>query len=194
MFEILEPIPENLRDEAGQIYYEAFRRKLAPLIGAPRAVQRVLTAGLNLKMALGAQVDGCLLGLAGLHSQAGLFSTASMGSCLHQLGLLRGLYACAVINLFARGMHCPPGELRIAALAVTVRARGQGLGTRLLEAVCDRARREGCHSVRLEVVDTNHAARRLYERCGFRVIATQYYPIPSGWLGFKGDHVMVKKM
>ena len=194
MLTLLPHLPESLRPAAGQIYYAAFRRKLQPLVGNPAETERVLTAGLNLELALGVQVNGELLGLAGLHSQAGIFSRVGLRESQKQLGPLRGLYAWAVLNLFGAGAACPPGHLRIAALAVAAQARGQGLGTRLLEAVFEKARRENFCAVRLEVVDTNHGARKLYESLGFAVIATHTYPIPNRWLGFTRDHVMVKPL
>jgi ribosomal protein S18 acetylase RimI-like enzyme len=194
MLEIIPAIPESQRQRAGEIYYQAFRRKLQPLVGKPAETLRVLSAGFDLNMAFGAQVDGKLLGLAGLHSRAGIFSRARLRDSLENLGLLRGFFACAVLNLFGAGANCPPEDLRIAALAVAGEARGQGLGSRLLEAVFAKARAEGFEAVRLEVVDTNTGARQLYERHGFRVVETHSYPIRRDWLDFSKDHVMVKKL
>jgi ribosomal protein S18 acetylase RimI-like enzyme len=194
MIEIAATIPENQRQRAGEIYYEAFRRKLQPLVGKPAETQQTLAMGFNLDMAIGALADGELRGLAGLHSAAGIFSRVRMSDCWKQLGPLRGLYAWAVLNLFGAGAKCPPGHLRIAAIAVDEKARGQGLGSRLLETVFDKARREGFKAVRLEVVDTNPRAKKLYENLGFGVVETHAYPITSGWLGFSKEYVMVKTL
>jgi ribosomal protein S18 acetylase RimI-like enzyme len=194
MIEIIPSLNECQRLRAGQIYYEAFRRKLQPLVGKPAETLRVLAAGFNLNMALGALVDGKLLGLAGLHSREGVFSRVVLGDSLRHLGLLRGVFAWAVLNLFGAGANCPSGHLRIAALAVDESTRGNGLGSRLLEAVFDKARREDFRAVRLEVVDTNHGARQLYERMGFTLVETHRYPLLRGWLGFSSDHVMVKEL
>lgn len=192
MIELMTPLPERHRARTGEIYYEAFRRKLQPLVGKPAETLRVLTSGINLKMALGAQVDGKLLGVAGLHSREGIFSRVGWRDAVLNLGLLRGLYAWGVLNLFGAGAQCPPDHLRIAALAVAAEARGQGLGSHLLEAVFEKARQGGYRAVRLEVVDTNHKARQLYERIGFKAIEHHSYPIRTNWLGFSSDDVMVK--
>ena len=194
MIEIIPKLAENQRVRAGQIYYQAFRRKLQPLVGSPAQASQILTAGLNLDMVMGVVVDGELSGIAGLHTRQGIFLQVVLRDSLHNLGPVRGLFAWVVINLFTVSPNCSPDELRIAALAVDSALQGQGLGSRLLEAVFDRARREGYHAVRLEVVDTNLGARRLYERFGFGIIATHRYPIPRNWLGFSKDHVMVKKL
>jgi len=192
--EIVPMIPEGLRTRAGEIYYQAFERKLQPLVGSPEATRRALAEGMDLNMAIGVVVDGDLLGLAGLHSRVGIFSSLRLRNSLNCLGLLRGGYAWVVLNLFGKGAGCLPGVLRIAALAVDERARGRGLGSALIEAVLEKAQREGFDSVRLEVVDSNVGARRLYERMGFGVIATHHYRIPRGWLGFQSELVMEKSV
>lgn len=194
MIDIAFPLDEDLRQQAGLIFYEGFRRKLQPLIGKPAQTTPLLAVGLNLDMILGALVDGELLGVAGLHSQERTFLRVLPRQSLASLGLVRGPYAWAVLNRFGVGPGCPPGYLRIAALAVDASARGQRVGTRLLEAVFDQARREGFRAVRLEVVDTNTGARRLYERLGFVVVKTLRYPLVRPWLGFSADHVMVKEL
>jgi hypothetical protein len=88
MIEITEAVPENQRKRAGEIYYEAFRRKLQPLVGEPDSTRRALASGLALDMAIGALSDGNLLGLAGLHSSAGIFSKVNLKDCLKQHGWL----------------------------------------------------------------------------------------------------------
>ena len=63
-----------------------------------------------------------------------------------------------------------PGSLYISSIAVAPEWRGQGLGTRLLAAVRERAQRLGCPSLSLICLAQNTGARRLYEREGFTVI------------------------
>jgi ribosomal protein S18 acetylase RimI-like enzyme len=194
MIEIAFPLSESRRSQAGLILYEAFRRKLQPLTGDPARTIPLLTAALNLDMVMGAVQGGRLLGVAGLHSHAGQYARYDLRQSMAELGLLRGLRAWAMLTLFGRGSGCPAGELRIAALAVDGAARGQGVGSSLLEAIFDKARREGLAAVRLEVVDTNTGARQLYERMGFRVVKTEHYPFVRNWLGFSGDYVMVRQL
>lgn len=104
---------------------------------------------------MGAVVDGRLLGVAGLHSHEGRYAQFDLRSATAAHGVLRGVRAWAVFSLFGRGAGCPAGQLRIAALAVDAAARGQGIGSRLLEAIFAKARADGLNAVRLEVVDTN---------------------------------------
>tara|TARA_R110002072_G_scaffold173600_2_gene328294 strand:+ start:72335 stop:72799 length:465 start_codon:yes stop_codon:yes gene_type:complete len=57
--------------------------------------------------------------------------------------------------------------LNIHDLAVSAEYRGQGVGTMLLDAVAERARKIGCCRVTLEVDTANPGAKKLYERSGF---------------------------
>lgn len=69
------------------------------------------------------------------------------------------------------------GVARLYSLATRPEARGRGVGTALLEAVADAARRRGCRALRLEVRTDNAAAIGLYERAGFKRIGRyeRYY-------------------
>jgi ribosomal protein S18 acetylase RimI-like enzyme len=67
-----------------------------------------------------------------------------------------------------------PGDVTSAELVsmwVAPHARGQGVGRQLVAAVVQWAQHHDATSVQLWVTETNDAARRLYESCGF---------VPSG--------------
>ena len=66
-----------------------------------------------------------------------------------------------------------PGRWHVHALAVMPERRGQGLGTRLLRLVDALAADEGVTETSLTVAEQNEAARRLYDREGFRVVASE---------------------
>lgn len=53
------------------------------------------------------------------------------------------------------------------SVAVDRAHRGTGIGTALVQALCEWAPQNGIRRVELEVVATNVAAQRLYERLGF---------------------------
>ena len=58
-------------------------------------------------------------------------------------------------------------EWEIENIAIAGPARRRGLGTRLLGELLDLARAQGAESVFLEVRESNHAARALYEKWSF---------------------------
>jgi ribosomal protein S18 acetylase RimI-like enzyme len=48
--------------------------------------------------------------------------------------------------------------------------RRAGIGTQLIEAVAHKARRSGCHEIRLTTTNDNVDALRFYQRRGFRLV------------------------
>jgi ribosomal-protein-alanine N-acetyltransferase len=65
------------------------------------------------------------------------------------------------------GLMAVPPEGDVQTIAVARRAQGRGLGGELLDALLLEARSRGCTQVFLEVLHSNDAAVRLYERAGF---------------------------
>ncbi len=59
------------------------------------------------------------------------------------------------------------GVLSVNGLAVADKARGRGVGSILLTAAAEEAKRRGARKISLHVHDTNLPARRLYERHGY---------------------------
>ena len=71
-------------------------------------------------------------------------------------------------------------ETEIRALAVTPGGQGNGTGSALLEAVIERAARDGVRQLMLLTQPDMLAARRLYERAGFRRLPDRdWSPVPG---------------
>jgi ribosomal protein S18 acetylase RimI-like enzyme len=62
------------------------------------------------------------------------------------------------------------GQGWIGGVGVIAAARREGIARRLMEAVHDEARRLGLREVRLEVIEQNEAAYRLYVELGYQVL------------------------
>jgi RimJ/RimL family protein N-acetyltransferase len=75
-----------------------------------------------------------------------------------------------VANLGIAGHHRPQ-TAHVASLGMSVLApyRGQGVGSRLLDAAIAWAKHRSIQRLELEVLSNNPGARRLYERTGFVV-------------------------
>lgn len=71
-------------------------------------------------------------------------------------------------------------QAELGNVAVAVEERGQGIGRRLVYGALERIRARGAQEVFLEVRESNHTARALYEKCGFQVIGRRrsYYTKP----------------
>lgn len=66
--------------------------------------------------------------------------------------------------------HGADPTMDLVAIAVSSRAEGMGIGSRLLKEFDREALELGIRVVRLSVHADNVAARRLYERCGWRAV------------------------
>lgn len=74
------------------------------------------------------------------------------------------------------------GECELLSLAVAPAERSRGIGTALLSAALERARRDGVGRMFLEVAEDNAVAQHLYQRYGFRPVGRRprYYRRPRG--------------
>ncbi len=70
-----------------------------------------------------------------------------------------------------------PEEAHIITVAVSPAFRNRGLGKRMMDHFLSYAAQKGARLATLEVRDGNAAGRRLYEKCGFRMVAIRkkYY-------------------
>ena len=73
------------------------------------------------------------------------------------------------------------GEAHVLNLAVHPQYRQKGIGSRLITVALDYWRKAEVVSAFLEVRESNEAARRLYEKIGFRMITRRpkYYKNPK---------------
>jgi ribosomal protein S18 acetylase RimI-like enzyme len=70
---------------------------------------------------------------------------------------------------------------------VSASARGQGVGTMLLDAVRVKAIDFGLARIRLDVIDSNPRARALYERQGFVALETSETGLFRHVFGFRSS-------
>ena len=189
---IYSGITEKYRKQAAEIYYDAFQKKLAPLKGSRERIVALMEQIFDPQQAIIAVQQEQCVGLAGLHYEGHLFTKTSASAFVKELGWFYGLAGYLMFHVFEPAVA--KDELRIECLAVAPDRRGQGIGTLLLAVVDELARTKGFGAVRLEVVNTNPLAQRLYERQGFRVTRTQHYPYLQRFVGYSSVNIMVKKL
>jgi len=182
-------LPERLHLPATRVYCAALHAKLTPFLGPVDRAARFLARGWQPDRGFVARQEDTILGIAGFrHAKRGLFDVG-LRDFWAEYGLsgpLRGIALAVTERPERRDTLCLDG------LAVAKAARGQGIGTRLLAAVCDHAKALGKSFVRLDVIDTNPRARALYEREGFRATKTMGVGPYRLILPFRSTTIMTK--
>lgn len=185
-------LPQTLRGAAAGLYWDAFGRKLGVAIGPRRRGVSVLGRALRADRALVAVSSGELLGLAGFHLGDSTFVGVKLGHLTAEFGLVGGVVRAVPLALLDR--EPSEGELLLDGIVVRSDQRGSGIGTGLLRAAVGLAADNGLGSVRLDVVDTNPRAGRLYAREGFVPVRTVRTPYLRRAMGFSASTTMVKKL
>jgi ribosomal protein S18 acetylase RimI-like enzyme len=85
-----------------------------------------------------------------------------------------------------------PGTWYVNVLATSPEKRGKGLGARLLDFAEAGARAAGRRGLSIIVKDANTGARRLYERQGYREVATRPI-VKEDWVSRGTDWVLLVK-
>ena len=183
-------IAHQLRERTAQLYDIAFGEKLALAIPDAAGRTQILTKSMQLEFAIGALHGAHLVGIAGFSTATGsLTSGLNYRGLLSELGWLRGNRAALVLALYER--KAKKGELLMDGIVVDPEYRGKGVGTQLFTCLMEFAKNKGYSTIRLDVIDTNPGARRLYERLGFNEERTEKFEFLRGVLGFGSSTTMV---
>ena len=153
------------REQVAALYWEAFRRKLRPGFINESTGQAVVRSALRSTHVLVARAGGHVAGVCGFYQAGTGVADLSWSRLRQSLSVPAALRASLVLSLLSRSDHSD--VLVLDGICVDRAARGRGIGTSLLDAAADRARRLEVKAVRLSVVDANPRARALYERQGF---------------------------
>ncbi len=189
--ELVHGIPEEMRRTAVSLYDDAFGAKFAVAVSSPERRIALLENSLNLRFAFGAIANGELVGLAGYKTNLGSFTDGMTYRILIQcLGLIRGNWAALIFSLYERSLK--PQELLMDGIVVDAKVRRRGIGTLLLDKLTAFAGSDGYNSVRLDVIDTNPSARRMYERNGFVPTHTEKFGYLRWLLGFGASTTMIR--
>lgn len=160
------------RPLVARLYWQAFGPKLGRVLGPASRATAFFETILNPGFALAARdADGRLLGVAGFKTAEGGLTGGGLRDLARAYGWLGALWRAALLSVLERPLQ--PGVFQMDGIFVDAAARGQGVGTRLLDAICAEAAARGMAEVQLDVIDTNPRARALYERHGFTAIGTE---------------------
>lgn len=182
-------LPEPLRADAARLYWRAFRDKLGRILGPDDQGIALVRRVLDPTHCVAALSDGQLLGVAGFKTAQSAFVDGTMGDLWAIYGM-GSLWRAGALALLSRDVDNE--RFLMDGIAVAPEARGAGVGTSLLHAICDEARLRGYSAVRLDVIDSNNRARALYEREGFRPVATETTGPARFLFGFRSATTMVR--
>lgn len=184
-------IPHKNRAEAAALYWEAFGEKLGFVLGPKYRALIFITSVLRSDHGICAHDDhGRLLGVAGFKTSQG----ALVGGGFTDLRRVYGWVGATIRIMLLAALERDTENERFLmdGLYVAPEARGQGVGTALLDAIAAEARRRGYKQVRLDVIDTNPRAKALYLHEGFTELKTQRMGIMRHIFGFNAATAMVR--
>ncbi len=188
---IVRGLPDHLRREAAQVYWQAFGGKLGRVMGPDARALAFLERAINPRQALVAlDDDGSLLGLAGFKTPEGGFVDGTFGMMRRVYGTWGALWRGFALHLLSREVD--NRRFLMDGICVTRAARGRGVGTALIAGIVGLARAGDYPEVRLDVIDTNLRARALYERLGFLPVRTERLGILRHVFGFEAATTMIR--
>ncbi|MFV0492300.1 MAG: GNAT family N-acetyltransferase [Pseudorhodobacter sp.] len=193
MVTIQRGLPEALRPRAVGIYWQAFGSKLGRIMGPQDRACRFLTRAIRADHAFIALSErGELLGLAGFKSPQGSLAGGSPADLRAVYGIPGSIWRAGLLRLLNHEVD--NHHFLLDGICVAPEERGHGIGTALLEAIFEEGRSRGYDAIRLDVIDTNHRARALYERLGFTVHRHDHAGFLGRAFGVGGSHVMVRPL
>ncbi|MFN7222512.1 MAG: GNAT family N-acetyltransferase [Paracoccaceae bacterium] len=184
-------LPEHLKSQAADLYWQAFGGKLGRVMGPDDRAHAFLMRVIREDHCICAIAqDGRLLGIAGFKSPLGSFA----GGDALDMRAIYGYFGAAWRGGLMRLLQTDIDNERflIDGICVSNGDRGRGIGTALVTALIDEARNRGYRAIRLEVIDTNVRARALYERLGFAVTHSEMIGPLRFIFGFSHAHTMLR--
>lgn len=184
-------LPLHLRADAARLYWQAFGGKLGRVLGPERLAHALLNRVMRGDHAIVALSEsGSLLGLVGFKSPDGAFAGGGLADLRGVYGTFGSLWRAGLLWLLERDLDNE--RFLLDGICVADTARGKGVGTALLDAICAEGRARGYPSVRLDVIDSNKRARALYERQGFVSTQTSRIGLLKLVFGFSTATTMVR--
>lgn len=175
------------------LYWDAFGQKLGRILGPRDKALTFIARVLSPDYAICARDDsGRLLGVVGFKTMHGALVDGEFRDMVAVYGWIGAAWRTMLLAAMERDVENK--RFLMDGLFVDPDTRGQGVGSRLLEAVAQEAVARGYSELRLDVIDSNNRARALYERRGFTAIGDT----STGWMrlifGFRSATAMVRRL
>lgn len=182
---------EDEADTVARLYWQAFSGKLISVMGPEAKAHRFITSVLDPSHAIVARNEaGQLLGVVGFKTLQGALVGGGFSDMRASYGMFGAIWRSVAVSMLERDVDNT--RFLMDGIFVSSDARGQGVGTALLDAICNEARTRNYPSVRLDVIDTNPRAHALYERYGFKEVGQTSIGPLRYIFGFNVATTMVK--
>lgn len=189
MFTIVHGIPKGCETRAAALYWEAFGGKLGNVMRPKHKALAFIRRVLDPTHAISAlDQDGTLIGVVGFKTYKSALVGGTFADMRAVYGTFSALWRATLISLIERDTENE--RFLMDGIFVTADVRGRGVGTALLTAIMKEARERGYASLRLDVINTNPRARKLYEKRGFVATKTKHMGILRLIFGFESATTM----
>ena len=151
-------------------FKEGNKQKAITLIASTLEDDRIFVAVKNKKV----------IGFAGLQYHKKSFSNPTLSNIVSIYGLL----TFRTLPFFlVSSMNKPKSyQLHLESLAVIKNEQGKGIGTKLLNATINYAKENNFSQIKLEVIQTNPKAKKLYQKMGFKTSRITKIPYPFSYI------------
>ncbi|VFQ44185.1 GNAT family N-acetyltransferase [Desulfoluna butyratoxydans] len=190
-------LPETLQQSAIEVFLSGFGQKIDHLMLKPRdraQALRIYRDGADFSSGIYAVCRGRVAGMLGFHYQNQKFINLNLATLNREFGFFGGVTRKLSGSVFKDIHPLSHNEVRVQVIAVDNAFRGTGVGHRLLETLFAFGRTRRLSGVRLEVVDTNPGAKKLYEELGFADCGTLPYGPIAAKAGFSSQFRMKKPL
>lgn len=186
-------VPDNQRCRVAEIFFETFEGKTSKIFGDKNKAVAFVSACLRDDRTLVAFKDGVAVGFAGLEYDKKSFIDAGLQQTVRIFGL--GTLRVVLFGGIFLLTRARQNEIHLESIAVSSSEQGKGIGSKLIQATIDHAISKGFSQIKLEVIETNQEARKLYEKIGFKEFKVQKIPYPfSSLLGFGSVTEMIYRL
>lgn len=190
----LDHLPDRFTADAVDLYLNAFKDKLGPILGNDGRARDVLINDVDATQCLAAICDQRLVGILAIQHSAGRFLNPTLSAMVRAYGWPGG-----ILRLFGLALldhSTAADELYVDGIAVIEEMRGSGIGSGLLELLEKIALKKCSRRISLEVIDTNPKAEALYRRLGFKVVKQKTLRLLNFFFKFtfKSSRLMVKRI
>ena len=195
-YQIYRGIKPEHRVVAAHLYAKAFAGKFLSILGDHKRVTNLFSSGINTQRGISAiSSNNELLGLVGFQYHDTSLIDIQLKDFTREYGLIVGMIKAAAIAILFDRKPDNPHQLMMDGIVVREESRGQGIGKRFFAELEHLAQSKQLTSIKLDVIDANPKAKRLYEKIGFAAVKHQTVPnLLTRWVGVRGVTTMIKRL